>query len=49
MEKIITKELAVKAILFGACRVPSVRKLISSFSQQDLIWAEKLLTELLTM
>ena len=45
MEKsiVVTKEMAVKAILFGACKVPEVGSRISQYTQSDLIWAEQLL------
>jgi hypothetical protein len=40
----ITKELALKAVLFGACRIPRVGKKIGSLSFEDLLWAERILT-----
>ena len=41
---IVTKELAIRAVLFGACRIPMVGKSIKDFSQPDLIWAERILS-----
>ena len=38
----ITKEIAIRAILHGACKIPKVGSLISEFSQSDLVWAEKM-------
>ena len=40
---IVTKEMAVKTILFGACKVPAVGNRIAGFSQSELIWAEQML------
>lgn len=42
-ELIVTKKIAAKAILFGACKVPSVGSRISEFSTSDLVWAEQML------
>ena len=39
---IVTKEIAVKALLFGACRIPKIGSKIEEYSQSDLIWAERL-------
>ena len=45
MEKVltITKEIAAKVLLFGACRAPKVGSRIDEQSQSDLIWAERML------
>jgi len=40
---IITKEIALRAVLFGACRIPKVGENIKCLSQSDLFWAEKIL------
>ena len=37
---VLTKELAIKAILHGACGVPDIGTPISSLSTHQLIWAE---------
>ena len=42
---IITKEIALKAVLFGACRIPKVGEDIGRLSQSDLVLAEKILTK----
>ena len=34
-----TKEIAIKAVLHGACRIPELKPL-SEFTTSDLIWAE---------
>ena len=39
----VTTDIAVKAVLFGACRVPKVGKALSDFSTSELIWAERIL------
>ena len=44
-QRIITKEIAIRAVLFGACKIPPVGARISEFSTSDLIWAEKILTQ----
>ena len=35
----VTKEIAVKAVLLGACKLPSVWATVSSFSFSELLWA----------
>ena len=40
---VVTKAMAAKAILFGACDAPEVGSPIDGFSTSDLIWAERLL------
>ena len=42
----VTKDIAARSILFGACTVPKVGALISSFSVSDLFWAERMFTAL---
>ena len=37
---IVTKDLAIKTVLLGACRIPQVGKSIKEFSFDDLIWAD---------
>ena len=39
---VVTKDIAIRAVLAGACRTPTVGSLVSSFSQSDLVWAEQL-------
>jgi hypothetical protein len=41
----ITEEIAIRTILFDACKIPAVGVLVSSFSQIELIWAEKIITK----
>ena len=41
MEAVITKDLAIKAVLHGSCRIPKVGEPISRLSTQDLIWGEE--------
>ena len=41
MEAVITKDLAIKAVLHGSCRIPKVGEPISRLSTQDLIWVEE--------
>ena len=38
----VTKDIATRAILFGACSIPRVGQLVSEFSTSSLIWAEKM-------
>ena len=40
----VTKEIAKRCILFGACSVPKVGQLVSDFSFNNLVWAEKMFT-----
>ncbi len=40
----VTKDIAIRTILFGSCTIPKVGKLINEFSFSDLIWAERLFT-----
>ena len=40
--EVITKQIALKAVLFGACYTPKVGKRFSEFSTSDLVWAERL-------
>ncbi len=42
-ELIVTKEIAAKAILFGACKVPTVGNRMGQFSTSDLLWAERMM------
>ena len=37
----VTKELAIKAVLLGACAMPIIGTPISSLPQSDLIWANE--------
>ena len=37
----VTKDMAIRAILHGACSPPVVGKEISSLPQSNLIWAEE--------
>ena len=36
-----SKEMALKAVLHGAYKIPKIGQDISKFSSSDLIWAEK--------
>ena len=38
----VTKEIAIKAILFGACSIPKIGQDASEFSVSSLSWAERL-------
>src|ERR1017187_6960815 len=38
----VTKDMAVRCILFGACYVPKIGKPISEIPVNDLIWSEKM-------
>lgn len=38
----ITKDIAIRCVLFGACKIPKVGRLFNSFSTSDLIWAERI-------
>ena len=38
----VTKDIAIRAIVCGACKVPMVGTPVSYFSTYDLIWAENL-------
>ena len=40
MEHVITRDLAIQAILRGACRIPEIGRRVSSLSTADLAWAE---------
>jgi hypothetical protein len=40
----VTPELAIRAIICNACRVPEVGTLVSELSMSDLIWAERIFT-----
>ena len=37
---VVTRELAIKAVLHGACRIPEVGQPLSEIKTEDLIWAE---------
>ena len=39
---VVTKDLAIRAILYGACKVPKVGAPAREFSTADLIWAERI-------
>lgn len=41
----VTKAIALKALLFGACKPAIVGSDVKEYSTSDLIWAEKLFTE----
>ena len=38
-QAIVTKEFAIKAILFGACRSPKIGTPINELSHSELVWA----------
>src|ERR1017187_4287122 len=38
----VSKDMAVRCILFGACYVPKIGKPISEIPVNDLIWSEKM-------
>jgi hypothetical protein len=40
----VTKDLAIRCILFGSCKVPKVGSPPSDFSASELIWAERIFT-----
>ncbi len=40
MKGVITQEMAIKAYLHGACRLPEIGKKISDFSTSELCWAK---------
>jgi len=40
----VTKEIAIRLILFDCCKAPEVGSLIESFPYKDLLWAERILT-----
>jgi len=42
MDLKVTPELALKAVLMGACRMPEIGKKVEDFSFSDLVWGEKL-------
>lgn len=39
-KKKLTKEMVIKVVLYGACRIPEESMDIADIKQQDLIWAE---------
>ena len=41
---VVTKDIAIRAVLAGACTVPKVGAKASTLSTEHLIWAEKLFT-----
>lgn len=41
MEPVVTKEMALKAVLCGSCYAPKVGKKIADHSVADLIWGEE--------
>ena len=41
MKMICTKEIALKAVLHGACKIPKVGRPIQRFSRSELIWVEE--------
>jgi hypothetical protein len=38
----VTKDIAIRTILFGSCTIPKVGRPVSEFSQSELIWAERI-------
>ena len=44
MDAVVTKDIAIRAVLAGACAVPKVGAKASTLSTEHLIWAEKLFT-----
>ena len=38
----VTKDIAIRCILFGACSIPKVGQSVSDFSVSSLSWAEKM-------
>jgi hypothetical protein len=40
MEAVVTRELALKCVLMGACKAPTIGTKISQISTSHLIWAE---------
>ena len=41
----VTKDMAIRCILFGACYVPKIGKPVSEISTGDLIWAKKMFSD----
>ena len=41
----VTKELSLRAVLFGACKMPQIGRKIKDFSSADLCWAERILSQ----
>lgn len=41
----VTKDIVIRAILFGACKTPAVGTPVSVFSSDELSWAECLFTQ----
>ena len=44
MDTIVTVDLAKRAVLFAACRIPRVGTPVGQLTTADLIWAERILT-----
>ena len=40
----VTKEIAIRAILCGSCKIPSVGSETKEYSSSDLQWGERLFT-----
>jgi len=38
----VTKDIAIRCVLFGACTIPKVGRKISEFGSGDLSWAERI-------
>ena len=41
----VTRDIAIRVILFNGCEVPKVGASSSEFSQEDLLWAEQLFSK----
>ena len=40
MEAVVTKDMALRILLHGACEAPKIGRKISLFSTSDLVWVE---------
>jgi len=38
----VTRDIALRCILFGGCKIPKVGEFFSKYSFSDLVWAERL-------
>jgi hypothetical protein len=41
----VTKDIAIRCVLLGACKIPKVGALASSFSFSELTWAEQIFSK----
>ena len=45
VEHLVTKDIAIRCVLFGACKVPKVGTPAKVFSFAGLAWAERMFTK----